>query len=192
MQIHELRTSRLLLRNWMESDLMPFIAMGQDERVMKYFPKLASEEATREFVAQQRESFAENGWGMWAVEELAGNEFIGFIGIRKLPYELPFSSLESPMVEIGWRLRPEWWNRGLATEGALACLKFGFETLHLKEIVSFTSLLNAPSIRVMQKIGMTRDPADDFDHPRVEEGHKIRPHLVYRMKEKDWEQKARA
>lgn len=186
MQIHEIRTPRLLLRNWKDSDIQPFIAMGQDERVRKYFPSLASEEESRDSIERNRAMFLDQGWGMWAAEEQTDNTFIGFIGIRKVPYELPFPSLESPMVEVGWALRPQWWNQGLATEGALASLRFGFQTLELKEIVSFTSLLNAPSIRVMQKIGMHRDIADDFDHPRVAKDHELCRHLVYRMTNEEW------
>ena len=187
MHIHEIRTSRLLLRNWKESDYEPFIGMGQNERVMKYFPKLMTPEQSREYINAQMRILVEKGWGMYAVEELHASTFIGFIGIRSVPYELPFSSLESPMIEIGWRLRPEWWNQGLATEGALGCLQLGFETLGLKEIISFTTVINTPSIRVMQKIGMRRDHDADFDHPKVEEGHPVRPHLVYRMTKEDWE-----
>ena len=186
MKIHEIRTSRLLLRNWKESDHAPFIAMGQDSRVMEYFPKLMSEHDSRNFIKITKEGISERGWGLWAVEDLRSSEFIGFIGLKPIMEEFPVKSIESPMVEIGWRLRPEWWNQGLATEGALACLQLGFETLKLNEIVSFTSLLNAPSIRVMQKIGMKRNTADDFDHPRIAEGHQLRRHLLYRMTQQDW------
>jgi RimJ/RimL family protein N-acetyltransferase len=186
MQIHEIQTPRLLLRSWKDSDHAPFIAMGLDERVMEYFPSLQSEEQTRGFIKIMTEGIAERGWGLWAVEERSSSQFIGFIGLKPVMEEFPVQSFESPTVEIGWRLRPEWWNQGFATEGALASLTFGFEMLKLKEIVSFTSLLNAPSIRVMQKIGMHRDIADDFDHPRVPEGHKLRRHLLYRITNEGW------
>jgi RimJ/RimL family protein N-acetyltransferase len=189
MKIHEIRTPRLLLRNWEESDSDHFIAMGQDTRVMEYFPSLLTQEQSREFIRKTKEGFAERGWGLWAAEDLASSAFIGFIGIKLILEEFPVKSIQSPPVEIGWRLKPEWWNQGLATEGALACLKLGFETLEIREIISFTSLLNTPSIRVMQKIGMTRNIADDFDHPRVPQGDKLRKHVVYRMTKEDWQKK---
>jgi RimJ/RimL family protein N-acetyltransferase len=188
MKIHELRTSRLFLRNWKDSDIAPFIAMGCDEHVMKFFPSLHGEEQSREFIRRTKEGFIECGWGLWAVEELASGEFLGFTGIKPIIEEFPVSSIQTPLVEVGWRLRPEWWNKGIATEGALASLQFGFEILKLKEIVSFTSVLNVPSIRVMQKIGMKRDIDADFDHPRVPEGNKLRKHLLYRISNYDWEQ----
>src|SRR5438874_6217992 len=149
MKIHEIQTERLLLRDWKESDIAPFIAMGQNERVMEYFPTLHSQEQSEEFIRKTKEGFEERGWGLWAVEDLASLQFIGFIGLKPILEEFPVTSIQSPMIEIGWRLRPEWWNRGLATEGAKACLEYGFGTLMHKEIISFTSLLNTPSIRVM-------------------------------------------
>jgi RimJ/RimL family protein N-acetyltransferase len=186
MKIHEIYTSRLLLRHWRDSDVIPFIAMGQNERVMQFFPSLHNENQSLEFIKKTKEGFADKGWGLWAVEELSSREFIGFIGIKSILEEFPVTSIQSPTVEIGWRLRPEWWNKGLATEGALASLQFGFETLMLREIVSFTSLLNAPSIRVMQKIGMTRDTNGDFNHPRIQEENELCRHLLYRITDEDW------
>ncbi len=188
MQTHELRTNRLLLRNWKDDDIAPFIAMGLDERVMNYFPSLQREEQSREFIRKIKEGFDERGWGLWAAQELVGSDFIGFIGIKPILEEFPVTSIQSPLVEIGWRLRAESWNKGFATEGALASLQFGFDTLKLKEIISFTSLLNAPSIRVMQKIGMKRDMAGDFDHPRVSEGSELRRHLLFRITKEDGKQ----
>ncbi|MEP7236136.1 MAG: GNAT family N-acetyltransferase [Ignavibacteriota bacterium] len=182
MKIHELRTKRLLLRQWKDSDIESFVAMGQNEKVMKYFPSLIGADQSKEWVSGHREAISENGWGLWAAEELQENNFIGFIGIHRVPYELPFRTIEHPPLEIGWRLRPEFWNRGLATEGAIACLQFGLVELGSAEIISFTSILNIPSIRVMQKIGMKRDENNDFDHPRVEKDHSLCRHLLYRTK----------
>lgn len=188
MSIYELRTARLLLRSWQESDNKPFIAMGLDERVMEYFATLNTAEQSRDFITRMQDIINEQGWGMWAAQELASEEFIGIIGIKPLPQDFPVVSLESPPIEIGWRLRPEFWNKGYATEGALASLELGFNTLNLKEIVSITSFLNAPSIRVMEKIGMKRDMSGDFDHPRIEEGSNVRKHLLYRITNQDWKQ----
>lgn len=183
---HEFKTKRLLLRNWKESDIAPFVAMGLDEQVMKYFPGLLSEEQSRGYITQKKAAIDAHGWGLWAVEEIASAEFIGFVGLQE--YDMPMiESIQFPLIEVGWRLRSQFWNKGYATEAALECLRFGFETLQLKEIVSFTSLQNVPSFRVMQKIGMHRNPSEDFDHPRVEEGDELRRHLLYRLTREEWE-----
>jgi RimJ/RimL family protein N-acetyltransferase len=179
-----LQTKRLLLRNWEDRDLKPFLEMGQDERVMKYFPNLMSEEDCKTFIATKQAVIDKNGWGFWAAEDLRSKSFVGVIGI--VFDELPIKVIQSPRLEIGWRLRPEWWHQGLATEAARACLQFGFETVRSSEIIAVTALSNLPSIRVMQKLGMSRNTADDFDHPRVPEGHPLQRHLVYRLTKEEW------
>ncbi len=185
MRYQELRTPRLRLRNWKESDSEAFVERGCDKEVMKYFPSLLSEEQSKEFIAQKKAVIDTLGWGLWAVEEIASAEFIGFIGLQE--YDMPMiESIQFPLIEVGWRLRSKFWNKGYATEAAKECLRFGFEILQLKEIVSFTSLQNLPSSRVMQKIGMHRNPEEDFDHPRVEQGDPLRRHLLYRLKNEEW------
>ena len=119
----------------------------------------------------------EEGFGLWAVEVVGGAPFIGFVGLSVPRFETHFT----PCVEAGWRLSRENWGRGYATEGALAALAFGFDTLGLDEIVSFTAPGNVRSRAVMERIGMTRDPQDDFDHPSLPEGHPLRRHVLYRI-----------
>lgn len=174
----ELRTERLLLRRWRESDRLPFRQMNADPRVMEFFPEPLTAEASDALFDRAREHFNTHGFGPFAVELVETNSFVGFIGLYIPAFDAPFM----PAVEIGWRLAFECWGKGLATEGARAALRYGFETLRLEEIVSFTVPANLRSRRVMEKIGMTHDPADDFDHPSLPEGHPLRGHVLYRLK----------
>jgi RimJ/RimL family protein N-acetyltransferase len=123
-----------------------------------------------------------HGFGVWAVEAPGVAPFIGYIGLQRVGFEAPFT----PAVEIGWRLAPAYWGKGYATEGAKAALRYGFEDLNLDQIVSFTVLANKPSWSVMERLGMTRDPAEDFDHPRLPVGHALRRHVLYRMGREAW------
>ena len=123
--------------------------------------------------------FEANGWGLWATEVAATEEFIGFVGL--MPWDELF---DEPMVEVGWRLAAAHWGQGYATEAAIACLDHGFNRVGLDEIVSLTATINGPSQRIMQKIGMITDPSDDFDHPRCEGA--LRPHVLYRAQRSSW------
>jgi RimJ/RimL family protein N-acetyltransferase len=173
----ELRTERLLLRRWRPQDRERFAAMNADPRVMEYFPALLSREESDAGVDRVEAHFAQRGFGLWAVELPGGAPFIGFIGLYTPAYEAHFT----PCVEIGWRLAAEHWGRGYATEGARAALAFGFERVRLAEIVSLTVPANVRSRRVMEKLGMTHDEADDFDHPLVAHGHPLKRHVLYRI-----------
>jgi ribosomal-protein-alanine N-acetyltransferase len=174
----ELRTERLLLRRWRPDDREPFAAMNADPRVMEHFPKLLTREESDAAATSISERLEERGFGLWAVEVPGVASFIGVIGLAAPKFEAHFT----PCVEIGWRLAPEHWGQGYATEGAKAALTFAFEKLGLEEIVSFTVPANVRSRRVMERIGMTRDPADDFDSPHVPEGHPLRHHVLYRIR----------
>jgi RimJ/RimL family protein N-acetyltransferase len=174
----ELHTQRLLLRRWRPEDRAPFAAMNADPRVMEHFPSLLSREQSDASVDRIEKHFQDHGWGLWAVEAPGVATFAGFIGLNIPPYETHFT----PCVEIGWRLAAEYWGRGYATEGARAALALGFAELGLAEIVSYTVPGNQRSRRVMEKIGMTHDPGDDFDHPRVPAGHPLRRHVLYRVR----------
>jgi ribosomal-protein-alanine N-acetyltransferase len=173
-----LRTLRLHLRPWRDEDLAPFAAMNADPRVMEFFPALLGREQSDAMVAGIREHFSGHGFGLWAVEVPGVAEFIGFVGLAIPRFEAHFT----PCVEIGWRLAREHWGRGYATEAARAALDFGFRDLELEEIVSFTTAANVRSRAVMERIGMTRSPEDDFDHPAVSEDHPLRRHVLYRAK----------
>ena len=144
---------------------------------MAHFPATLSREESNTLAARVEAHFDQHGFGLWAVEVPEVAPFVGFVGLSVPRFEAHFT----PCVEIGWRLAAEHWGKGYATEGARAVLAFGFETLQLGEIVSFTTAGNLPSRRVMEKIGMTHDPADDFDHPALPEGHPLRRHVLYRV-----------
>jgi RimJ/RimL family protein N-acetyltransferase len=171
-----LETSRLLIRNWRESDHKPFAEMNADPLVMRYFPATWTVEETEAALDRNRLRLEERGFCMWAVELKETGEFAGFIGLSVPSFEAPFT----PCVEIGWRLAARFWNRGLATEGAAAVLRHGHATFGLDEIVAFTATQNFPSRRVMEKIGMVYDPADDFDHPGIPKDHCLCRHVLYR------------
>ncbi len=174
----EIKTERLLLRRWRQEDRPLFAAMNADPRVMEFFPKLLSREESDATVDRIEAHFAQHGFGLWVVEVPGVTPFAGFVGLAHPRFEASFT----PCVEIGWRLAAEHWGRGYATEGAQAALAFGFEQLNLAEILSFTVPDNLRSRRVMEKIGMTHSPADDFDHPLLPEGHRLRRHVLYRAK----------
>ena len=174
----EIRTERLLLHRWRETDLDPFAAMNADPIVMEhFFHGVRTRAETADFISRIEQEFERRGFGLWAVEVPGVSRFIGFVGLHEALFAAPFT----PAVEVGWRLARAHWGRGYATEAARAAVAFGFEQAGLKEIVSFTNVGNLRSQRVMQRIGMTRDLAGDFEHPAVPPGHPIRPHVLYRI-----------
>ncbi|MET7277374.1 GNAT family N-acetyltransferase [Kribbella sp. NPDC005582] len=173
----DLTTDRLLLRQWRDSDREPFAALNADPAVMEHFPRLVTREESDALIDRAAASIADHGWGLWAVEVRETGEFIGFTGLSVPTFEAPFL----PGVEIGWRLAKGAWGNGYATEAARAALDFGFGPAGLREILSFTATTNLPSQRVMQKIGMIHDEANDFDHPRLPAGHRLQRHVLYRI-----------
>lgn len=182
-----IETERLILRDWQESDLEPFAALNQDARVMDFFPSLRSYKESIDSMQKMDGHIAEHGFGPFAVSLKTTGEFIGFIGIMVVDLDVPFA----PAVEIGWRLAFEYWGKGYATEGAKAVLKYGFEKVNLSEIVSFTVPANRRSRHVMEKIGMHRDPKDDFDHPKIAMGNPLRKHVLYRLSKEEWDKAAK-
>jgi len=177
-----IETPRLFLRPWRDSDLPAFAVMNADERVMEFFPKRLERAESDAVAAAIRQRMEQRGFGFWAVEAPGVADFIGFVGLS-VPM---FASHFTPCVEIGWRLAFAQWGRGYATEAARAALGFGFARLGLEEIVSFTVPKNARSRHVMEKLGMTRDEADDFEHPQLPQGHPIRRHVLYRLSRGQW------
>jgi RimJ/RimL family protein N-acetyltransferase len=172
----DLRTDRLVLRRWRAEDREPFAALNADPTVMRYFASTLSRVESDAVAARIEAHFGDHGFGLWAVEIVGAVPFAGFIGLQIPSFEAQFT----PCVEIGWRLAADCWGRGYATEGARAALDFGFDTLGLAEIVSFAVEANHPSRRVMERIGMTHNPADDFDHPMWRVGDPRRRHVLYR------------
>ena len=173
-----LTTARLLMRPWRDSDLPAYAALNADPRVMEFYPAPFTREQSDASAARIRAHFDRHGFGMWAVELPGVAPFLGFVGLAVPGHDLPFN----PCVEIGWRLAADYWSRGYATEAARAAVEFGFTRLGLDEIVSFTVPTNVRSRTVMEHLGMTRDPAADFDHPAMPPGHALRRHVLYRLK----------
>jgi RimJ/RimL family protein N-acetyltransferase len=166
-----------MLRRWRAEDRIGFAKLNADPRVMEFFPGLMTREESDARADRIEAHFQEHGYGLWAVEIPGSAAFVGFIGLIVQRFQAHFT----PAVEIGWRLHADHWNRGYATEGARAVLEFGFNLLNLEEIVSSTVPANLRSRRVMEKIGMTHSPKDDFDHPLLTEGHPLRRHVLYRL-----------
>lgn len=183
-----IRTDRLVLRQWTNADLEPFACLNADPKVMEYFPGLKTKEESDHSVSLMSAHIEKCGWGFWATSLAETGEFIGFIGLEDVHFKTDFT----PAVEIGWRLAFKHWGKGYATEGALASLRYGFETLKLDEIVSFTAVANMRSRAVMERIGMHHDSKDDFDHPKLPEGHPLRRHVLYRLEKDEWKKKQRA
>ena len=176
-----INTPRLILRPWRDADDDAFAAMFDDPAVMEFLPAATRAEIDA-FIVRIKAHFAEHGFGWWAVEVPGVAPFIGYVGLSIPRFDAHFT----PAVEVGWRLASAHWGWGYATEGAHAALGAGFTQLGLDEIVSFTVPANARSWRVMERIGMTHDPADDFDHPRLQEGDPLRRHVLYRMSRARW------
>ncbi|NKI72428.1 GNAT family N-acetyltransferase [Collimonas pratensis] len=180
--ILELESPRLLLRQWRDADLSELAAMCADPQVMRYFPAALNHEESAALIGRIREHFAQHGFGLWALERKDSGALIGLTGLLQVGFSAPFT----PAVEIGWRLARPHWRQGYASEAATAALAAGFEQLRLEQIVSFTADSNLPSQKVMQAIGMQRDPADDFLHPKLADGHPLKPHLLYRITQMQW------
>jgi RimJ/RimL family protein N-acetyltransferase len=174
----ELRTARLVLRQWSDADLEPFAELNADPEVMRHFPAPLTRPGSDALAARERTLIEERGWGIWAVELVPEAAFIGCIGLAVPRFDAHFT----PTVEIGWRLARRRWGNGYAAEAARAAASFGFGELGLAEIVAFTAPANDRSRRVMERIGMTHDPADDFDHPNLPAGHRLRRHVLYRLR----------
>ena len=176
-----LETSRLSLRRFSEDDREPFARINADPRVMEFMPACLSRRESDLLLDRIEDHFRKHNFGLYAVELRETRAFVGFVGLATPRFEAHFT----PCVEIGWRLSADHWGRGLATEGARAVASHAFEVLRLDELVSFTSTANIRSRRVMERIGMTRDPSDDFDHPALPEGHPLRRHVLYRLRKQE-------
>lgn len=170
----------LVLRPWRPEDRPLFAAMNADPEVMRHFPSTVPTELSNMLVDRIEAAMAADGWGLWALDAPVLG-FVGFVGLARPNFTAWFTSPEAPAVEIGWRLARAAWGRGWATTAARVALRYGFDEIGLPEIVSFTTWRNDPSRRVMEKLGLSHDPADDFDHPQVLHDERIRPHVLYRI-----------
>lgn len=172
-----LETPRLTLRPWRDGDLDAWAAMSIDARVMEFFPAVSDRERAKATASRLSAALQRDGYGWWVAEVKGGTPFAGVIALQEVPFEAHFT----PALEIGWRFAFDAWHHGYATEGARAALTFAFEELAREEVVAMTAVANVRSQGVMQRLGMTRDPADDFDHPLIEPGHRLRRHVLYRI-----------
>lgn len=173
-----LATARLRLRPWRDDDLPAFAALNADPDVMAHLPGPLDRAGSDAMAARIGEHFRRRGFGFWAVEVPGVAPFAGFVGLAIPRFEAHFT----PCIEIGWRLARDYWGRGYATEAARVALDFGFRELDLAEVVAFTVPANLPSRAVMERLGMARSPADDFDHPALPEGSPLRRHVLYRAR----------
>ena len=172
-----IETPRLLLRGWRDDDVEPWVRMNADPQVMAYYPSTHTREESEASALTIRTSLERDGYGIWVVEIKGGLPFAGVICLRQISFEAPFA----PANDIGWCFLVEAWGHGYATEGATAALDFAFEQLNWDEVTANTSILHVRSQRVMQRLGMTHNAADDFDHPKFAKGHRARPHVLYRI-----------
>lgn len=179
-----LRTARTVLRRWRLSDRAPFARLNADPVVMEFFPARLTAEESDAMVERIEEAIARDGYGLYALEVPGVVDFAGFVGLLPVPAPAPFQL--APAVEIGWRLDRPWWGKGYASEAATEVLRFAFAEIDLDEVVSLTSTLNVRSQAVMSRIGLRRDPARDFEHPRVPVGSPLRPHVLFARRRDDW------
>ena len=177
-QMTELRTERLLLRRWRDSDREPFFLVNSDPRVMQFYPKLFSRKESDEVMDRYENSFKENGFGRFAVERCSDRVFLGMVGILMATHP----TRREAFIDIGWRLSPDYWGHGFATESAREVVRHAFEDLNLDGIVALAAEANIRSVRVMQKLNMMHDRADDFDEPKFPIGHPARRHVLYRLR----------
>jgi len=177
-----LSSPRLRLRPWREADRAPFAALNADPGVMEFFVGPLDRRESDAMVDGIEKHFCEYGFGLWAIEVPGVAPFIGFAGLSHKKFAAPFT----PCVEVGWRLALAHWGQGYATEAAQLALAHGFGTCALAEIVSYTSVTNFRSRAVMERLGMRRNPADDFDHPLLPENHPLQRHVLYRLDSHSW------
>lgn len=179
-----LETNRLILRSWKPEDYEPFFQLNSDPEVMEFFPKPLSREESDQLANKASGLIKKNGWGFWACELKESSEFIGFVGLNRPDYDLPFGSC----VEIGWRVAKKFWKKGYATEAAVAAMIYAFDVLELDEVVSFAVKNNDKSTSVMKRLGMI-DTQNNFEHPKVPEGSSLREHVLYKINRVQWNNK---
>jgi len=178
----QLLTPRLILRSWMASDRLPFAEMSEDAGVMEYLRPLATRDASDAWIDFQISHQSSHGFCLWAVESRASGIFMGAVGLLRIGFVAHFT----PAVEVGWRLARPFWGQGFAVEAARASLQFGFEQLRLNEVVAHASIRNVRSRRVMARLGMSHDSAEDFDHPRIAETDSLKRQVLYRLTRAAW------
>ena len=177
MVVKMIETPRLILRQWLETDYSRFAEMSADPQVMEHFPKILNRSESDAYIDKLKAIIQKQGWGFWAVELKETQQFIGFVGLHDQPTQFSFS----PCVEIGWRLDQAFWGKGYASEAANAALAFAFDQLKLEKVVSFTTLDNKKSQKVMEKIKMRK--ITEFQHPALAKDHPLSWHVLYEILE---------
>jgi RimJ/RimL family protein N-acetyltransferase len=178
----QLLTPRLILRSWMDSDRQPFAEMSENAAVMEHLRPLATRDACNAWIDFQITHQSSHGFCLWALESRASGVFMGAAGLLHVGFDAHFT----PAVEAGWRLARPFWGQGFAVEAAEAALQFGFEEIRVTEVVAHASIRNGRSRRVMAKLGMSHDGAEDFDHPRIPESDPLRRQVLYRLTRDVW------
>jgi RimJ/RimL family protein N-acetyltransferase len=173
-----IETERLILRQWTDPDVEAWADMNADRRVMEFFPGVLARERSREQAAVLRARLEENGYGWFVIERKDRPGFAGVVALDDIRYDMPFR----PLREVGWRLPVESWGHGFATEAARELLRLAFDDLKWPDVIAMTARINLRSRRVMERLGMTHDPTEDFDHPRVPDGMAIKRHVLYRAR----------
>jgi ribosomal-protein-alanine N-acetyltransferase len=174
----ELETERLRLRHWRDRERHAFVAMNADPEVMRYFPSTLERAVSEAWFDRLNATLDEEGFGLWAVARREDDAWLGMAGLAAPTFFAAFT----PCVEVGWRFPVSSWGHGYATEAARAAVGFGFTSVGLEEILSWTTVDNQRSRAVMERLGMTHDPTDDFEHPRLPVGHPMRRHVLYRLR----------
>lgn len=175
-------SSRLGFRNWQDDDMATMAAINSDNEVMKYFPATLTSEETFAFVTRMKIMFGKKGYCYFAVDQLADEKLIGFIGLCDQTYEADFT----PCVDIGWRLDKKFWNKGYATEGAKRCISYGFVELGLQTVIATAPVINAKSIHVMDKLGMAK--RSEFIHPKLSHDKRLERCVCYELGVKSYRQ----
>lgn len=184
--MQQLETERLILREWQDEDRESFARMNADPMVMEFMPRLLDRKASDKLMDRFRQHFKKHGYGLFALERKEDGEFLGFVGLNHVDSKMPFA----PAVEVAWRLGHEHWGHGYASEAARRVLEYGFEDLGLKEIVAFTVHDHTTSLHIMEKLGMVRDKAGDFDYPGLAKDHPLGRFVLYRLKASEFERQA--
>lgn len=164
----------IVLRQWIDADLEPFASMNADAEVMRFFARRLTADKSRQALQRFRDGIDQRGWGLWAIE--VNGEFAGFTGLS----EPKFSAHFTPCVEIGWRLLQKFWGHGIAFAAARQAEDYAFSVLKLEQLVSFTTESNSRSRKLMERLGFSHDPGDDFERPSLEQGHPLLHHVLYR------------
>lgn len=180
-----IETERLVLRPFTLDDLDEFAAINADPEVMRYFPSTMTRTQSMEAIERYLGKLAADGYSFLAAELEKTGELAGVIGLSRFNDALRSVIPGHPEVEVGWRLRRGLWGQGLATEGATACLDYAFQALKVPEIVAITSVSNAPSRRVMEKLGMSYVSGANFPHPMVPPETGLQEHVLYQIANPD-------